>query len=177
MRKKLLIGVCMLAVGAFLTDRLLLGSSGAAEAEAAALDQPIERVSPPCGEQPFAQDAGKNVRTAIADRLDRQAAACSDSTVRDAFCAPTSWVAVAKPAAAATTSDEAKARQFAEQHKLTATFVGSDGSRAIVDGRCLLIGQNLDGFTLVSVDRVSCTWSREGVSVRLKLQPAAVDGQ
>jgi hypothetical protein len=181
MRKKILVGICVAAVGVFLADRLLTGvTPGAAEAEAAGVVESMAKAAQPSsqGESPLGQDAGKAVRTMIADRLDRQAAHASDNQpVRDAFCAGTSWIGAPKSPAATTTSDEARAREFAAQHKLTATFVGAEDGRAIVDGRGLMVGQTLDGFTLVSVDRVSAQWTREGVEVRLTLQPATAEGQ
>jgi hypothetical protein len=60
-------------------------------------------------------------------------------------------------------------RQFAERHKLTATAVGPDGGMAIIDGQCLVVGRQMDGLKLVSVDRSSATLEADGIKVKLSL--------
>ena len=96
------------------------------------------------------------------------------ASVTDAFCPSEAWIAKPRPkepTAAKAQPDLAglRVRQFAERHKLTATAVGPDGGMAIIDGQCLVVGRQMDGLKLVSVDRSSATLEADGIKVKLSL--------
>jgi hypothetical protein len=40
---------------------------------------------------------------------------------------------------------------------------------AIIDGQCLVVGHQMDGMKLVSVDRSSATLEADGIKVKLSL--------
>jgi len=180
-RRKILLGACALAVAAFAADRLFLGdSTGPAEAEAAVAAHPTRTAS---GHSSVAAAPAQaqgpavvNQRTIIARRLERLADSVPPGApVRDAFCPSPAWVGAVRQEGGAG-SNEAKARQSAQRHQLTATFVGTGDGKAIIDGRCVAVGQSIDGLTLVSVEQGSAVLSCDGAEVVLKLATGAAGG-
>ena len=65
------------------------------------------------------------------------------------------------------------ADKFAQNHQLRAVMVSDRGSRAVVDDRCLLVGRQLDGFTLVSITQSTAVFESDDQRVVLKLQTAS----
>jgi len=106
----------------------------------------------------------------LADRLNDLAGSegLDGTSVADAFCPAPSWVG--QPVAPSPTprATQIRVRRFRE-HKLTATAVGSDGGMAIIDGKCITVGRQMDGMRLIAVDRGSATFASEGIEVTLRL--------
>ena len=92
------------------------------------------------------------------------------SSVRDAFCPAPAWIAEPKAATPVVEPVESRAERFQRSHHLQAVMVGDLGSYAIIDGRCVFVGQMLDGFKLVCVGQASATLAAEGARVTLKLK-------
>ncbi|MEE9131441.1 MAG: hypothetical protein V3T84_15600 [Phycisphaerales bacterium] len=106
----------------------------------------------------------------IADRLSAVAEARSlDLTdVRDAFKPSPSWIGddgtvqqldLGGPAAAT----------FVRSHRLMAVMAGGPNGSAIIDDKCLFIGQQIDGFRLISVGARDAVLESNGVRVELQL--------
>lgn len=128
--------------------------------------------------RPPAADAGpadipatpiSTTRAAIADRLEAVAAARGFDLDRvpNAFVAPKSWMVLETPDPRR--AIRASAETFDLTHVLTAVMAADDGGYAIIDGRTLFIGQELDGFELVTVSRRSAVLEADGVRVELML--------
>ena len=93
------------------------------------------------------------------------------SGMPDAFHAPESWM----PAATVVEQRDELAEaveDFKEDHQLGAVMVGGDSGYAVVDGKGLHIGQELEGFTLVAVHDDAAVFEMKGVQVELKLDRA-----
>jgi len=106
----------------------------------------------------------------IADRLSAVAEARSlDLTdVRDAFKPSPGWI-----------GDDGTVQQqglggavattFVRSHRLMAVMGGGPNGSAIVDDKCLFIGQQIDGFRLISVGDRNAVLESNGVRVELQL--------
>ena len=175
LRSKILAAALGLAVMVFTADRILgLVPLGPESAEASSA--PAASLSEELGEQMRATAALTNIPPAprtLADRLVETARAHGIKAAgpRDAFRPPKAWTAhlgVVVDSSAVGDVTELSARQFAKRHKLTATVVGTGGGMAMIDGRCLAVGRQIDGMKLVGVDRGSATFRAAGVTVILR---------
>lgn len=107
----------------------------------------------------------------LSDRLDalwadREFDPCS---VRDAFSLQVPWHGDQTPGGS--TEPDAVAK-FVHAHTLNATVVNGELSRALVDGRSLTLGGELDGFRLVGIDETSASFEADGRTVALTLRGA-----
>ena len=177
-KKRIALAVALgLAVAALAVDRLLLDSSPMQPDEAAAsaisqygLAEPVadtaslEKLEPPALLEPTGTLTDRLEDLAKARHLDGQ-------SVRDAFRPPEAWLPAEPKQQAPKPRDEVdrRAKEFARQHKLTATAISATGGMAIIDGQCVTVGNELDGFRLVSVDRVSACLIADGARVKLGL--------
>ena len=108
----------------------------------------------------------------IADRLSAVAEARSlDLTdVRDAFELSPSWfgdddgTVVQQPDVGGSA-----AARFVRSHRLMAVMAGGPNGSAIVDDKCLFLGQQIDGFRLISVGARNAVLELNGVRVELQL--------
>lgn len=159
-------------------DRLFLDSPalGPDEAEASsvseyAVDRPDETSllaslpeAPACEQAEPLSDRLREL--AKASRLDAAAAS-------DAFRPPAAWLVQQRPAPAPAPPppDAGKVRgeKFLQQHKLMATAITASGAMAIIDGQCLVVGGELDGFRLVRVGRDHAVLACGKVEVTLQL--------
>lgn len=88
--------------------------------------------------------------------------------IRDAFSMPPAWREGPSPGLAAPVASDPLSR-FVQRHRLIAVAVDSEQNTAYVDDRLLNVGQELDGFKLIAIDRQSATFEREGQRTTLKL--------
>jgi hypothetical protein len=91
--------------------------------------------------------------------------------VRDAFSMPPAWREGPGPGVAAQVASDPLSR-FAQRHQLMAVARhgrDSEQNAVYVDDRLLTVGQELDGFKLIAIDRQSATFEREGQRTTLKL--------
>ncbi|MHC4427918.1 MAG: hypothetical protein ACYS0D_04850 [Planctomycetota bacterium] len=108
-------------------------------------------------------------RAAIADRLDTvaQRRGFDLDRVPNAFAPPKSWlVEEVRPSSP---SSRVTAEMFEARHVLTGVMAAGDGGYAIIDGRTLFIGQELDGFELISVSERSAVLVSDGERTELML--------
>ena len=119
------------------------------------------------------------VQNALADRLTAAAKAhrVDLDNVKDAFVPAADWAGCPSAELPPPDSPEVKARRFVRDHRLEATVAGADGDSAIVDGRCMAVGAELDGFRLVSVTCGSSVWDCDGRRVTLRLAVEAPAGE
>ncbi len=107
-------------------------------------------------------------RVTIANRLDQIAerAGLDPDNVRNAFRPPAGWLETdtgpARP-------EKSPAERFREVHRLNAVMAGGREGYVIIDGRTLYIGQELDGFALVSVRERSAVLVSDRERIELKL--------
>ena len=106
----------------------------------------------------------------IADRLSAVAEARSLdlSDVRDAFMPSPGWFGNDGTAQQQDLGGTAAAR-FVRSHRLMAVMAGGANGSAIVDDKCLFIGQEIDGFRLISVGARNAVLESNGVRVELQL--------
>ncbi len=163
-RQKVFVSILALGAGALLVDRAFLpGPKQAAagtEPEAAG-DAPASHAAP-------GESLPSPSRGGLAERLDDLAVARGPDpfAMRDAFALPQSWLAQNQPLGPA-------AERFREAHRLTGVMLSEAGGYAVIDGRCLLVGQTLEGFTLVAVSERSAVLESGSDRVELELvQPA-----
>ena len=106
----------------------------------------------------------------IADRLSAVAEARSLNLtdVRDAFKPSPSWFGDDGTVQQQDLGGAAAAT-FVRSHRLMAVMDGGPSGSAIVDDKCLFIGQQIDGFRLVSVGARNAVLESNGVRVELQL--------
>ncbi|KPK79719.1 MAG: hypothetical protein AMJ81_12905 [Phycisphaerae bacterium SM23_33] len=172
--EKVYLGVLAMALGALVIDRTFLGSSQVTPSQAAAQQaapspQPPQAapVPPPGPDEPAAPES-----PALAARL-REAAGAEKpdyANVRDVFALSQGWLAELESPATQPGTSAAKSVPARPVHKLMAVMVGGESSYAIIDGKCLLVGQEMDGLKLISVEQNSAVVEADGVRIQLPLQ-------
>ena len=175
-KRKIMAVVLGAAVGVFLVDRVLLGygPAGPEQAQASSAFDLQGVASILQGFHPEDEpELNPQEEVMLSDRLEGLAddRAFDPLAVRDAFRPGDAWGGFGPAEGAPTISGEASA--FADQYKLTATAVSGQGGMAIVNGQCLVVGQSLDGFRLVSVGRESADLVSGELRVRLHLSKGA----
>ena len=178
-RQVVMIGLSVAGLAVVIRDQVRPGSDVLGPETANASVRPQE----PGGQAALPTEAPACEGRKIADRLDAVAAAnpglsqCS----RDAFRAPDSWLPAASPGAAAAPPvedpDQARADAFPKKHPLQAVMVSGRARQAVIGGQCLVVGQKLDGFQLLSVGEMSVELaSPGGIRVKLSLPTANKGG-
>ena len=163
-RQKVFIVVFLLGLIAFVVDRVYLLPQGAPkQASASAFELYGMVVST---DEPVPEPTGQN--PTVAERLGRvwSDQDVNEAAMRDPFSLTGSWQVgpvVNEPPA----PDEAAA--FAKTHSLVAIVKEDQQSYVLIDDRVLALGQQMDGFTLVSVGPKSAVFEREGEPVVLDL--------
>ena len=170
--QKVYVFVLVLAVVAFMVDRVLLSPPEvAAEARAAArfAVAPSATALAAVAQVPQAGDRVSR-QVQIARRLEALAGdrRLDPADVRDAFAPSREWLD-AGLAAAGPGAGKSVSQRFREAHTLTAVMASGARGYAIVDGRTLFIGQALDGFTLISVGSRAAVLQSGSARVELTL--------
>ncbi len=158
------LGVCLLA---FVVDRLLLapGAADAGEPGTTAATTP-----PPTATNGDRAPTLSIPRKQLAERFAALAEEheIDPANVADPFRVPTAWL----PDDGTTGSPESNhpdAETFGRTHRLNAVMALKRGGYAIVDGRRLRIGQQIDGFELVEIRARSIVLESSTIRVELKL--------
>lgn len=173
-RQKVYLSILAVALGALVLDRVFLGSGGATPGRAAVRQgarRPGSRQAAPASppSAPGEPAAPEGQRIAARLRAAAQAEKPDYSNVRDVFAVPPAWMAELEPPAPdGSSADEGVPDRPA--HKLMAVMVGERGGHAIIDGRCLLVGQERDGLKLISVAEDAAVVEENGVRIQLQLQ-------
>jgi hypothetical protein len=155
--RKIYLGLLGLGIVALGADRLTRNAPAdkAREADAAVpLVAPAAAV-PRAADKPSPHAPTTAPARASLAALLRRCAATRPAPARqsaDVFRVSAAWPGAVAPAAAAAARPDPVAR-FRAAHRLTGVLLSDDDRRAIIDGRALAVGERLDGFTLVSVDK------------------------
>ncbi len=167
---------CVLVTGlsVFAADKTFFGPSDAAAQDSSVSEFGITTSST------SVLDAARRDLTALADMpaegsdiADRLAAVAEArsldlSDVRDAFKPSPGWFGD-DGTAQQQGLDGAAAATFVRSHRLMAVMAGGANESAIVDDKCLFIGQQIDGFRLISVGARNAVLESNGVRVELQL--------
>jgi hypothetical protein len=163
--------LCVLGVIAVGVDRLfVLPQEAAADGLPSEHYAVVRSTGTPVADPPEVPAGSiSTARAAIADRLEQVAARRGFDLehVPDAFAPPKSWLLVEDPDGPRTT--RMTAAEFEATRALTGVMAVGDGGYAIIDGRMLFIGQELDGFELIAVSERAALLELDGVRVRLEL--------
>ncbi len=175
--------LCAIALTILVIDRLQLGSGQLGPETARASIVPVEITPTEADAMPELPEATSlsRSRNELASRLESMAAGqqdLADEPIRDVFQPSETWLArlgvrSSKPTVAAAP----KEASFISRHRLQAVLVGKDGSSAIVNSTYLKIGQELDGFTLVSINANSASFVRGKERVMLTLGDSTAAGR
>jgi len=164
-RQKVFIAVFFLGLIALAADRVcLLPQGGPKQASANAFELygvPVSTADP-MPEPPGAQNP------TVAERLDRSWSAqeVNEADLRDPFSLTASWQ-VSPPVDTPPAPDEAEV--FAKTHPLVAVMKDGRQSYVLINDRVLPLGEQMDGFTLVSVGAKSAVFEHEGKQIILEL--------
>ncbi len=172
--RKILLTVCGLAVTLLAADQLFLGSGALEPQEAAGRDFRDSTESDESDSAPAAQAVTRGRCQAIlAARIDALGVdgPIDPNSLRDVFRPGNCW----KDQPAQSEQEvlvETVVQQFRDAHTLDAVAAdGQGGGSAVVNGKCIRVGQAVSGFELIGLDRRWATFRNEaGVSVRLRLK-------
>jgi len=173
-KHKVYAGMVSLGLMALVTDRVFLGYSGGPQA-APADDIVLVRAAPKTQAGPSAKSSPARAReNSLAGRLKTIAAAHNPQSApsRDVFALPKPWREAMQPAE----PEEPPApptEQLTTKYRLMAVMVNGDGGQAIIDGKCLQVGQQQDGLKLISVAQDSAVVEVAGQRFRLRLEASA----
>ena len=176
-KRKVLAVVLGLAAMVLVADRLTSGpgQTGPAQVKAAMAPggsvRPVEGSVTNAGGE-VAGDACGLVDDSLATRLETFSREhnLEPLAVKDAFCAPQSWLADLKPDRPMS-STQVMAQDFVRQHKLTAVASFQNVGIAVIDDKQVRVGEELDGFRLLRVADRSAVFTSNGVQVKLTLHP------
>ena len=175
-RRKIYAGILAVAVAALLVDRLVIGPGTPASARAAETRPDVAgyRDSQPPDDPMPAIPVGPDVPNGIAESLAALAKTepIDLGNVRDAFRAPPAWMAQLRPQAEIAVVATTPADAFRRKHKLWGIKLDERGDQVIVDGDCLEIGEQLDGFTLKVVGKGRAVFANGDTLVELVLVEA-----
>ena len=90
--------------------------------------------------------------------------------VADAFKVPEFWEQSASTDAAEPPALTANA--FVRRHRLNAVMVGRGRAYAVVDGRLLYAGDEIDGYRLISIEERAVTFESHAGTVAIELDPS-----
>jgi hypothetical protein len=177
--RKVMLGLLGLAAVAFAADKLLRGGATLQPNAAAAQTLPGGTVP---ALQPAAPAATEEAKAApallsVAERLKglAETSGLNPTLARDAFVPPESWIPEAPPPASTPAAPVVKvdpAADFARNHKVTAVILVGNAGSAIIDGKVVQIGQELDGFTLVRMAAGSVVFKAISGSSEVELRLA-----
>jgi hypothetical protein len=171
--RKVCLAILALVVVGFLVDRLVLDSGATLPREAAASAKPAA-VAPAPAPAAGAAEAVAGY-PAVTDRLGAiaEARGLDPASVRDAFVPPEPWLSelTAPPPPPPPPVKAEPARDFARGHRLTSVLLAGEGGSAVVDGRFLRLGQEIDGHKLVRLTADAAFFQSGDECVELKLRP------
>jgi hypothetical protein len=159
--RKVFLAFLGLALVALAVDRLVLSSGTLSPKSAAAAPSLAPDVSRgsvvATASKPHprltagASDTAPPTRPALTERLEAVAKAygCEPECTREAFLPPDAWrVQPQEPPPPPEPVPIDLAAEFVKKHRLTSILVGGSTSRAIIDGRVMAVGTEIDGFRL-----------------------------
>jgi len=175
-RQKILLGALGLALAVFLGDRVYRGMNpgGPSQAEASEIADSTSVVPDQLAglsREDTASIGAARPENELAKRFEAAKAAHFPQLeeVTDIFRPSHAWAGPAPQTETPLDSDEIRADEFAQDHKLEAMVVSSGSGIVIVSGQCVRIGQELDGFKLVSVGSDSAVFADGAARATLRL--------
>jgi len=169
-RQKVGVAVLAVSVAALVVDRafVLPRSAPASEHRVSSDHGAVQRT----GRQGIAPaPLGESTTQTVARKLE---AAWSDNDLslgspRDLFSLPRSWSGDPGPEIIDYSLGRAAAR-FAATYKLGAIIVDEEGTRVSIDDKLLRLGERLEDFELVLINRESVVFERGGERIELRLE-------
>ena len=185
-QRKAYVAILLAAAGALLADRVILGTGATAPAVAAAeglsvTTGTVQQTARPTAVGRQAEDLAAGA-SSLAGRIER---------LRDAAVDPGSEPVQADGPFASAVRDEVagtieqgsepqilgqRADEYSRAHRLTAVMRSAAEASAVIAGRIYRIGDTLDGFVLIEVDRRSATFVGDG-GVRVTLQVGTMESK
>jgi hypothetical protein len=156
--------VLLLGLSALGADRTILTpkESSAAETPTALLIKPAEATAAPLQTQSLASP----LENPVSRKLKSLGVSLklSDAETKDAFEPPVAWTGVSA-------NSNKTVESFAQAHRLSGVLVGAKGSRAMIDGKLVAVGQSLDGYKLVSVSPAgSAVFASNNQEITLRIE-------
>lgn len=170
--RTVLVSVLVIAGLGFAADRIVIGSdvTGPAETSAGVIDLAVDPASllidPEQPEGP-AEDAGPSLAELLRDATAGYAAGEAGS--RDAFSVPAAWKGVSSDGAG-TLTGALSAEAFRSKNALDAVLVTGDQRCAVINGQTIFVGEELDGYRLLTVHERSVEFESSGVRVVLGIR-------
>ena len=176
--------VFAVAIASFVADRVFLGLGPETPEEAeASVGMDIAALLPESAAafpEEILSDRPTTGRCKLADRLEEIAGKhrLELTDVKDAFRPGRSWRVEApkKKAQLPVKTDQVEAERFVKNHRLQAVVLADRRSSAIINGRYLTIGQEMDGFKLVAVNKNSVVMASQGTQAVLRLATEPIEG-
>jgi hypothetical protein len=165
-RQKALIGVFCLGLLGLVVDRVFLrpqGGPGTASADTS------KTHTSPISPADSVSSASKEAQNpSVAERLNRLWPDWEPNAAeaRDPFSLADSWV---RSTEAAPSVAPDPAAEFAKAHPLVAVVMDGRQSHVLISDRFLTLGEQIDGYTLVSVGPKSAVLERQGEQIVLEL--------
>ena len=163
------VGVAVLAVGlgALAVDRVFVLPQNAPASEKKGFVDVYTATSSPGA---VAATPATSARVTVAERLE---AVWSDKRLtfeapRDLFSLPNSWRRASGPATPDRSTVGAAGR-FSAAHSLEAIIIDAYGDRALIDDKLVRLGERLDGYALVSVEKEFVVFEGNGERITLRL--------
>ena len=181
-KHKLYLALLALAIVGFMVDRLFLSEGVASPKQAKAAPAAPATVAPAVttvqalvASTPAAGKSEASGDSAIvAERLKALAKTLNldPAEIRDAFKPAEDWTMSAPPPEPAAAPQPKARPDFARNHKLTAVLLSKGGGSAVVNGKVVEVGQELDWYKLVGLEANSATFQSADDRVELGLYTA-----
>jgi len=169
-RQKVFVAILGLAVAGLIADRAFLGTDASGPSEAAAVPSPYSPDPPMPIRRALAAAPSAGARS-LAERLEALSPTheADLANIHDAFSLPAAWKAQLS-AQNKTARTVTAAEAFVRKHELTAVVISGRAPVAVVDDRCVSVGQVVDDFKLILVNENSATFESRGRRAVLKLK-------
>jgi hypothetical protein len=167
-----------IALAAFTVDRVFLSSETTAPRQAHAASEsppPAPKAAPAPAVRAPAEPAPGPTCPSAASRLKALAEVenLDGADFRDAFVPAPAWLAQLKTPepVVEVVQEKNEAQEFAQRHTLTAVIVIAGGGGAVVNGKTVHVGEELDGFRLVRLTPTSALFQGAKDQVEVSLPP------
>ena len=167
-RQQVSLAILAIVLAALFIDRFFIGQGSVPVEASASSNQAPDELVPGALDFPDLDSQPPTIK--LAHRLEtlQPDKSMDMGQVRNAFSLPSSWLAEINPANRLLSKQDA-ATQFLKNHQLRAVVVHEKRCSVMVDDNYLVVGQEFDGFKLVSVDEGSATFEAGGKRVVLRL--------
>lgn len=168
--RKIFGGILIAGVIALIIDRAG-GSASEPVPEESALSAPQRAAGPAVAASVPASKPTLASRIDAIAKADAKSGDGAESSFRDPFRISQSWIG-GDIAGGATASPKV----IEQPHRLTAVLVAGRRSQAVIDGRLIVIGQEISGLKLVAVTQDMAILERDETRLVLRLEPPVKEG-